>query len=163
MPGKIVQETIVPSRAGQSGAGTVTLATITEIDGVPLEEFDEILMYIVSSVNIAGGGSIDFYFQYPVVPNPDVTVDAHWDDHTRGPTTTSGIDQVLSLNRRSYGGTTGTAGASAHARGAQAAATDTSLPYPFPGRQMRIREVVAGAVTTAMTYAIHAIGRRRSF
>lgn len=61
--------------------GTSVVATPTLLAGVPLDEFEELLVYLNVTTPLVGTTpTMRIYLQRAVVPNPNPATDAHWDD-----------------------------------------------------------------------------------
>jgi len=155
----IQRATLVNERTSQASAGTATVATITEINGESLESFDQLSIYAVSSQNLAGGGTITIFFQRAIVPNPDPANAAHWTDWAAMPVTGSTINHILN-SVEAKGVTSYPLNGVVGAQIRQNEAMSNGQIYPVhPGDRLRIRELVAGTITTAMIYSIHVTGR----
>lgn len=159
---EIKRETVVDDRTSGT-TGTATVATVTEIGGLELQHFDEIMAHIKTSVSLAGTTpTMDIYFQIAVVPSPDATVDAHWDDYARFTQVTASADEILVLGSGPPTGAAnpGSTGDVSHTRGVSQGGFTQGVAFAFHfGDRIRIREVMGGTVTTAAVYDIHFTGR----
>lgn|SRR5574341_236115 len=156
----VAYETIVTDRTSAASGTTTTLATVTAVDEVPLELFDELVIHLKSSQPLAGGGSLIILFQQAVVPNPDPTNSAHWDDYARFDTA-AGLDSVLNLSVKARGQVSGAAGVSTnHVRAVESGLASGQAYTNHWGDRLRIREFMSGTITQNAIYSIHVKGIR---
>ena len=158
------REIIVPSRT--SVAGPTTLATLKTIAGIPIDLFDELILYKAITTALVGTApTLDIYFQSSPVAAPDPAVDAHWDDFAKfiQSTQATGLAaHILPLVAGVMAAAASSTVAMSHVRGAEQAGFVAGNQFPYHwGDQLRIREVEGGTVTTHAVYSIHAVGIRR--
>lgn len=153
-------ETVVSARTSGTSVATETVTTVTEIEGIPLSEFDEIHVYVKSSQNIVGTGSqLTLYLQRPVVPDYAAATDAHWADLTSSPLVsaagTASIDAECHLPV--VFDQPDTAAVAWRTR-TLAAMTASDAHVGAVGPAIRIQEKRAGTITTPLIYSIHMVG-----
>lgn len=163
---RVVRDSIACT-TGLAQATTVQ-ATITEIGGVPLIEFDEIVMRFLFSVqtNSAGAGTLDTYIQRPVVglTQPDGTVDADWDDYIALPQLAkqTARDVIVRMPLPGPQDVDGSLASWGRARAIATLTADTILHGDF-GDALRVVEKIGGAaLSVAGVYTIQLTGIRRS-
>lgn len=159
-------ETILAAQSSSSPNNTTTYTvrkTMQSIDSLPLAEFDEITFEAqITTALIGSVPTIDLYLQRALRPNPDPTIDAHWEDIANLATATTGLlDDITTLPVVATLIAAGATMAGGHARSDRALAARTQVTGPI-GDVLRIVEKISstGAITTAAVYSVHATGIR---
>jgi len=157
----IVRESVLTNQVSASVAGTLQRGQILTIQGIGLEEFDELFVHWLSTVSIVGTApTIRLILQRAVRPNPDPTVDVHWDDYAAFFSSTGPADRILYLPMESTGVSTGLAGTKEQARVSGSALASQVLAGHW-GDRLRVLEIVGGTITTPMTYSVYMTGINR--
>lgn len=163
--GLTVRDSIGP-RTSPLAQASVVVSTITEIDGVPIQDLDEIVVRILLSQQTTSGGAgvVDFYLQRPVKGTgvPDPTVDADWDDFasfTQLPAATA-KDESIRLPLVGPQDVDGSLAAYPRVRAIGTLASATILHGRW-GDAIRFVEKIGGAdLTQAAIYTVHLTGIR---
>ena len=161
--GRTKQETLVSTRTSET-TGTAVVATPTLLEGVPLDEFGELLIYLqVTTALVGTSPTMRIYLQRAVVPNPDESIDAHWTDIYcfLEITPASSQEEVVLFPIRPWGPTVQEIASWGFPR-----EVATQVPREAYvghwGSRIRIVEKMGGTVTTAAVYSIHATGVLRT-
>jgi len=161
----VAREIWVPSRTSQAGAGTVTVGTFATIDGIPIYKFDTITIRIVHATPLAGGGTLDLYFQKAVAfvaatLLPDPTDDTHWHDYARNTQVLTTMNDVIELGTGRPVGPSNPSqlATSGGAKDLRAITGGDAARGTHWGDRLRLQEVVAGTITQAAIYSVFATG-----
>lgn len=142
-------------------SGTTAVGTFDSINGVPIDLFDELLVYMDVTQALSGSSpTMDIYLQRAVVPNPDPTNDNHWDDLAAFPQITTSTAQYILPMPATFISGSATANNVPLAR-FEASLSSGALRVGHWGNYIRIVEKMGGTVTQAAVYSIHVTGIRR--
>lgn len=155
-------EKVVAAHSTGTAAGSATVATVREVDGVPLTRLSELRVRLrVTTALVGDTPTLDVYLQRAVAADPDPTDATDWEDFYHFPqVTTSTVDKVISLPLPAAQDVDASLGTYSRNRGVEALAADTVLGGHWMG-PIRIREVLAtgGSITTAGVYDVEMVGR----
>ncbi len=149
----VERETVLAAQvSGTTGAGTTVRATITEINGTPIGDFDEIHVYLEEDVDLTGAGSIDIFLERAM--NSPVSV---WFRYARFDQLLTAAHQpmemVLPIVRTSGDVSVGRA-----MEDDNLAIGEGEAVAGFWGDAIRVVEVLAGTVSAAATYSVYIMG-----
>ncbi|KKL08409.1 hypothetical protein LCGC14_2576160 [marine sediment metagenome] len=155
------REKVISARTSAT-SGTSTPKTVTEVDSVPLDEFEELLIDLnITTALVGTTPTMDIYLQRGLVPNPDPATDADWEDiYAFLQIATSLVRHVTHLPLQ-RGEAVETATGHSHMRTLEALTAD-SVRIGYWGDQLRIREKMGGTVTTEAVYDLSVTGKLRS-
>ena len=161
--GRTKREKVISARTSATG-GTAKAKNVTGIQNVPLDEFEELLVYLdINTALVGTSPTMDIYLQRAVTDTPDEDTDTDWDDLFAFPqVTTSLVEHVVALPAHIISSTTGGLRAALSAVRGHAALTTNSAKLGHWGSQIRIVEKMGGTVTTAAVYDVTITGIRKS-
>ena len=153
----MTQQTIAVA-ASVLTAGTTTIATLSEVDNLPLEHTDKLSIRLeVTTPMIGDTPTMDIFIQRT---QDDPGAD-DWDDWFAFPqVTTSAVDLVVHGPLPLPQDADGSLASASHAVIQEALAADTLLAGLI-GHKLRIREKIttSGTITTAAIYNIHLVAK----
>lgn len=154
-----VAEKVVSAQGTGLAAGTVTVATLSRVQGKPLDLLAWLRVRLTvtqAPVGTAGQPTLDVYLQRKVGADPD------WEDFYAFPQVgASTIDRVVTLPLPPAQDVDGSLGSASRTVAVESLAADTLLAGKW-GDQIRIREVLAdggaSSIDTEAQYDIEMVG-----
>lgn len=138
--------------SGTTGAGTTVRATITEINGTPIGDFDELHVYLEEDVDLTGAGSVDIFLERAMDSPTSV-----WFRYAR-------FDQLLTAAHQPMEMVLPIARSSGDVQVGRAMEDDNlavgegEAVAGLWGDKIRVVEVLAGTVSGAATYSMFIMG-----
>ncbi len=150
----VERETVLAAQvSGTTGAGTTVRATIAEINGTPIGDFDEIHVYLEEDADLTGAGSIDIFLERAVVDGGGT----RWFRYARFDQLLTAAHQpmemVLPIVR-----TSGDVSVGRVMEDDNIAIGEGEAVAGFWGDSIRVVEVLAGTVSGAATYTMNIMG-----
>ena len=143
-------------------SGTSTPRIVESVNNVPLDEFEELLIYLnVTTALIGTAPTMDIYLQRAIAPNPAVATDADWEDIYAFPQVVAALVEHITHLPVQRGEAPETATGHSHVRTLDTLIAD-SVRVGHWGDQIRIREKIGGVVTTEAVYDLSITGIRKS-
>lgn len=156
-----VRATVVNAQRSAIANGTVTvIATVSSIDGIPVDLLDEIQVYF-GSINGVGTGTINLFLQRAIRPGADPAVDADWEDFYTTPNITVGapINRVVVLPANRDSGVD--VASASHVRSHAGGAADVLLVGHWGDKIRIVEKVTVAGLTTGIDYSVYMSGVRR--
>ena len=149
----VERETVLAAQvSGTTGSGTVVRATITEINGTPIGDFDEIHVYIEEDTDLTGTGDINIFLERAMDAARSV-----WFRYARFDQLDTNAHQpmemVLPIVR-----TSGDVQVGRVMEDDNLAVGEGEAVAGFWGDVIRVVEVLAGTVSGAATYSVYIMG-----
>jgi hypothetical protein len=138
--------------SGTTGAGTTTRATITEINGTPIGDFDEIHIYLEEDTALTGAGNINIFMERAEADPATV-----WFRYARFDQLTSSAHQPMEMVLPIIN-TSGDQSAGRTMEDDNFAVAEGEAVVGFWGDAIRVVEVLSGTVSGAATYTINIMG-----
>lgn len=91
---RIVREAVFSAENTAAAAATTVEGVVFDVNSIPLEQLDELTIYLNLSTGVTGG-TFEMLLQRAIVPDPDSTNNDHWQDYIHFPQVAAATTQQV--------------------------------------------------------------------